>query len=101
MHYNYQSEEIVNPRYYLNPEIIESAYYLFHYTGDSLYYDMGRQYYMDIKEYCRTSIAYAHIEDIRTKEQSDLMSTFFIAETMKYFYLLFSENTPVKFINTF
>ncbi len=96
MIYNYESDEIMNPRYYLNPEIIESAYYLFYFTGDSAYYEMGRKYYKDIKEYCRTGIAYAHIEDIRTKEQSDLMSTYFIAETMKYFYLLFSEECRVN-----
>jgi len=44
----------------------------------------------DVKNYCRTDIAFTHIEDVVTKEQSDQMSTFLFAETLKYFYLAFS-----------
>jgi hypothetical protein len=96
MVYDFRKDSVLNPRYYLNPEIIESAYYLFYFTGDSCWYRMGEKYYSDIKKYCRTPVAYAHIENIRTKEQSDQMSTFFIAETMKYFYLLFSPGHEVN-----
>ncbi len=66
------------------------------FTGDSTWYHMGEKYYSDIKNYCRTSIAYAHVENVITKEQSDQMSTFFIAETMKYFYLLFSSPNEIN-----
>jgi hypothetical protein len=96
MLYDYRTDSIINPRYYLNPEIIESTYYLFYFTGDSTWYHMGEKYYLDIKNYCRTSIAYTHVENVITKEQSDQMSTFFIAETMKYFYLLFSSPNEIN-----
>ena len=96
MVYDYRKDSILNPRYYLNPEIIESAYYLFYFTGDSTWYRMGRKYYSDIKEFCSTPAAFAHVENVITKEQSDQMSTFFIAETMKYFYLLFSRRSEVN-----
>jgi hypothetical protein len=96
MVYDYRRDSILNPRYYLNPEIIESAYYMFYFTGDSAWYRMGEKYYSDIIKYCRTQIAFTHIENVITKEQSDQMSTFFIAETMKYFYLLFSPQHEVN-----
>jgi hypothetical protein len=90
MGYNFHSDEITNPRYYLNPELIESAYYMHHYTREPEYLEMIKQYWEDIKNYCRTEIAFTHIEDVVTKEQSDQMSTFLFAETLKYFYLAFS-----------
>lgn len=96
MAYNYGTDSIIDPYYQLNPEVIESAYYLWHFTGDSLYYRMVEKYYADVKKYCRTDIAYAHVKDITTKEQDDQMATFFIAETMKYFYLTFDPDAPVN-----
>ena len=96
MIYDYGKDSILNPRYYLNPEITESAYYLFYFTGDSTWQKMAEKYYTDIKKFCRTPLAYAHIENIITKEQSDHMSTFFIAETMKYFYLVFAQDSGIN-----
>jgi hypothetical protein len=96
MIYDYGKDSILDPRYYLNPEIIESAYYLFYFTGDSTWYHMGEKYYEDIVKYCRAPQGYAHIENVIIKEQSDQMSTFFIAETMKYFYLLFSDQEEIN-----
>jgi hypothetical protein len=89
MGYNFYRDEITNPRYYLNPELIESAYYMYHYTREPEYLEKIKQYWEDIKNFCRTEIAFTHIEDVVTKEQSDQMSTFLFAETLKYFYLLF------------
>ncbi|MCF8240302.1 MAG: glycoside hydrolase family 47 protein [Melioribacteraceae bacterium] len=94
--YNYAEEKILNSSYHLNPEIIESAYYLYYFTGDSKYFKMGEKYFDDILKYCKTDVAFSHLENVETKEQADLMSTFFFAETMKYFYLLFSEDAVVN-----
>jgi len=90
MVYDYDKKEIVNASYDLNPEIIESAYYLFHFTGDKKYKEMASQYFADIMAYCRTEVAYTCIKDITAKEQKDHMETFFLAETMKYLYLTFA-----------
>ena len=92
MVYDYKKDSILNPFYQLNPEVIESAYYLWQYTGDSLYYKRISKYYNDVKKYCRTEIAYCHIENVVTKRQKDEMETFFIAENLKYFYLTFNKN---------
>ena len=88
--YDYKKGTYNYPAYDLNPEIIESAYYLFHITGDSTYFEMNRKYWSNIKEYCRTDIAFTSIENVITKEQRDYMPTFFFAETLKYLYLTFS-----------
>jgi len=92
MGYDCASGRILNPRYYLNPELIEACYYLICLTKDPRYSADLRQYYSDIKRYCRTETAYAHVEDVVTKRQSDAMSTFFVAETLKYLYLGFSRD---------
>jgi ER degradation enhancer, mannosidase alpha-like 2 len=40
--------------------------------------------------YCRTESGYAALKDVTTKEQADDMESFVLAETFKYFYLLFA-----------
>jgi mannosidase alpha-like ER degradation enhancer 1/mannosidase alpha-like ER degradation enhancer 2 len=90
MVYDYGKGEILHPAYNLNPEIIESAYYLYYFTGEIKYKEMAAQYFEDIMSYCRTDVAFTNIKDVRTKEQNDHMETFFLAETMKYLYLTFA-----------
>ena len=89
--YDYGKREVRGGDYDLNPEIIESAYYLYHFTGKPMYREMAAQYWADIKKHCRTDVAFTSIEDVRTMKQKDYMPTFFFAETMRYFYLNFSE----------
>jgi hypothetical protein len=96
MVYDYGKKEIVNASYDLNPEIIESAYYLYYFTGDKKYKAMASQYFSDLMAYCRTDEAYTCIKDVRTKEQKDHMETFFLAETMKYLYLTFANPKEIN-----
>jgi hypothetical protein len=88
--YDYGAKEVLHPAYNLNPEIIESAYYLYYFTGDKKYKEMAARYFNDIMSFCRTDVAFTNIKDVRTKEQKDHMETFFLAETMKYLYLTFA-----------
>lgn len=92
MAYDYKKEEPTYPVYELNPEILESAFYLYHITGDSTYYNMNKKFWTDIKKYCRTDIAYTAVSDVRTMKKEDYMPTFFFAETLKYLYLTFAHN---------
>ena len=98
--YDYSKNEILSGVYFLRPENIESAAYLFHYTGDRKYYDMGETMFNSIVKYCKTDVGYAEIKDIRTMEKRDDMQSFFLAETMKYAYLLFSDQKQLDFKNT-
>lgn len=89
--YDYGTRTVRHGAYELNPEIIESAYYLHHFTGKPVYRDMAVGYWNDIKQHCRTDVAFTSVADVRTMEQKDYMPTFFFAETLKYLYLVFSE----------
>ncbi len=91
MIYDYQSDSILNREYDLNPEIIESAWYLWELTGEERYMDMLKGYYADLMEFCSTDLAFTAIQDVETKEQRDYMATYFLAETLKYFYLAFAD----------
>lgn len=99
MGYNFGDDEITIAGYDLNPELIESTYYHWYLTRDTAYLEMLEKYYSDIKQYCRTEIAYTYIKNVVTKEQDDQLATFFFAETMKYFYLAFNLDSEVNLDN--
>jgi mannosidase alpha-like ER degradation enhancer 2 len=95
--YDYQTHAIVHAGYPLRPEIVESAYYLHHYTKHSDYQRMGRKIFQDFVKYCRTEEGYAALKSVITKEKSDSMQSFLFAETFKYFYLLFAPPRTLDF----
>ena len=88
--YDYDRDDAVHPNQELNPEIIESAYYLHQVTGKDEYMDMIKTYWADIKRCCKGEVGFHSIEDVRTMEEKDYMPTFFFAETLKYFYIAFA-----------
>jgi hypothetical protein len=86
---DYKSMTVTEAGYQLRPEIVESAYSLYHYTRDPKYLEMGRRMFEDVVTYCRTDAGYTVLRNVVTKEQGDRMHSFLLAETFKYFYLLF------------
>jgi mannosidase alpha-like ER degradation enhancer 2 len=94
--YDYRAERITAPGYQLRPEIIESAYYLYQSTRDSRYREMGRTFLRDLERYCRNDVGYAAIQDVRTKTKRDRMESYFLAETLKYLYLLFAPDRALR-----
>lgn len=94
---NYQTMDVPYAGYQLRPEIIESAYYLHHYTHDPRYLEMGRVFFDALMKYCRTDDGYTTLKSVITKEKDDLMPSYFLAETMKYLYLLFAPESALKF----
>ena len=95
--FDYIKMDTVNPKYQLNPEIIESAYYLYHFTNDRKYIEMGKIFFSDIKKYCRMDEGYSGLQNVATKQRSDLMESYFLAETWKYMYLLFAAPETLEF----
>jgi len=85
---NYKSMKVIAPNYPLRPEIIESAYYLYHFTGDEKYRRMANNFFNSTVKYCRTDAGYATLSDVRSKKQADSQPSYFLAENMKYFYLI-------------
>ncbi|MFH0988952.1 MAG: glycoside hydrolase family 47 protein [bacterium] len=98
--FNYSTMEVASPRFFLNPEIIESAYYLYHYTNDPRYLEMGKVFFEGLKQYCRTDAGYTELKSVITKEKGDRMESYFLAETLKYLYLLFAPPETLDFKNT-
>jgi mannosidase alpha-like ER degradation enhancer 2 len=88
--YDYRAARVTDPRYPLRPEIVESTWYLYRMTGDAYYRAMGARLFADLKRCCRTADGYAALSDVTTHTQADEMPSFVLAETFKYFYLLFS-----------
>ncbi len=85
---DYATMEILNPAYPLRPEALESAYYLWRLTGDGRYREMGWDLFQRVRRWARRPVGYAHLRSVVTKEPDDDMESFFLAETLKYAYLL-------------
>ena len=82
----------------LRPETVESLYYMYKITKNKKYQDYGWKIFEAFEKYTRLDGeygGYTSISDVtnpfNTKPR-DKMESFFLAETLKYFYLLFEEN---------
>jgi mannosidase alpha-like ER degradation enhancer 2 len=98
--YNFMYDTIVWPSYPLRPENLESCFYLWRLTKDEKYLYMGKRMIDDILMKCRTEAGFAHIRDVNTLEKEDAMESFFLAETLKYAYLLFAPESVLD-LNTY
>ncbi|MDP3150214.1 MAG: glycoside hydrolase family 47 protein [Ignavibacteria bacterium] len=96
---DYKTMKISYGSYQLRPEIIESAYYLYFFTGKKHYLEMGKKIFEDLIQYCKTDAGYAALKNVETKEKSNSMESFFLAETLKYLYLLFAPKETLDLNN--
>jgi len=95
--FDYQKMDVGDAGYPLRPEIVESTYYLYQYTGDEKYLQMGKTFFEDLMKHCKTDVAYAGLKSVVTKEKTDYMHSFLFAETFKYYYLLFAPPKALDF----
>jgi mannosidase alpha-like ER degradation enhancer 2 len=94
---DYRKMKVLAPAYPLRPEIIESAYCLYRATGDPRYLEMGRTFFEALVRRCRTDAGYTVLKSVVTGEKGDLMPSYFLAETLKYLYLLFAPNETLDY----
>ena len=87
---DYRTMKIREAGYPLRPEIVESAYTLHRLTHDPRYLEMGRTFFESLVAFCRVPRGYTTLKSVVTKEKGDLMPSYFLAETLKYLYLLFA-----------
>ncbi|KAF2229779.1 glycoside hydrolase family 47 protein [Viridothelium virens] len=82
-----------DPSYRLRPEAIESVFYLYRITGDEMYQDIAWEMFQAVNKATRTVYANAMISNVMSSHVShqDSMESFWMSETLKYFYLIFSE----------
>ena len=87
-------------RYLLRPEAIESVFVLWRVTGDRALPERAWEMFEAVERATRTPLANAALEDVTAgagdtppppPRHADSMESFWLAETLKYFYLVFSE----------
>lgn len=86
---------ISDSSYLLRPEAIESVFILYRITGKMDLLDIAWRMFTAVKKATETEQAHSAILDVNleagTSRKKDSMESFWIAETLKYFYLIFSE----------
>jgi hypothetical protein len=94
---DYRTMKIRYDGYQLRPEIVESNYYLWHFTHDQQYRTNARKMFGDFVRWCRAPDGYAALSDVTRKTKRDSMESFVFAETFKYFYLTFADSSALDF----
>lgn len=92
-------------KYLLRPETIESLYIMYVKTGNPVFRyscifmnlinrEWGWKIWSSIKRYCKREYGFADMHNVNEVRSGndDRGETFFYSETMKYLYLLFSED---------
>ena len=74
------------------PEAIESIFILYRITGDAALLEKAWNMFQAIEKHTRTEFAHSALTDVTVEEppKSDKMESFWTAETLKYFFLIFS-----------
>ena len=67
-------------------------------SADPFYPTAGWDMFKSIQAHCKTPLAHSAIESVlgASPKKVDEMESFWLAETLKYFYLLYSESHVVN-----
>ncbi|XP_056331049.1 mannosyl-oligosaccharide 1,2-alpha-mannosidase IC [Danio aesculapii] len=85
----------LSDRYYiLRPEVVESYMYMWRLTHDPKYREWGWEAVEALEKHCRVDAGFSGIRDVyaTTDSHDNMQQSFFLSETLKYLYLLFSED---------
>ncbi|XP_049323533.1 mannosyl-oligosaccharide 1,2-alpha-mannosidase IA isoform X2 [Astyanax mexicanus] len=85
----------LSDRYYiLRPEVIESYMYMWRLTHDPKYRQWGWEAVEALEKHCRVEDGFSGIRDVyaSTVSHDNMQQSFFLSETLKYLYLLFSDD---------
>ncbi|KAF2833203.1 seven-hairpin glycosidase [Ophiobolus disseminans] len=87
-----------DPRYILRPEAIESVFILWRITGDPWWRDTAWDMFSAVAKATETVYANAAILDVTVigSQKEDYMESFWMAETLKYFYLCFADTDLIS-----
>ncbi|UKZ83938.1 hypothetical protein TrVFT333_011753 [Trichoderma virens FT-333] len=92
---------IPDRRYILRPEAIESVFVLYRATGRADLIESAWAMFNAINSTTSTALANSAVWDItvprdQLPDRSDSMESFWLGETLKYFYLIFSEPSTIS-----
>ena len=82
---------ITTPSYDLRPEVIESFYYAYRITGDTMYQDWAWDAFVAINRTCRIGSGFSSVQNVNTVGGGGFFNqqeSFLFAEVMKYSYLI-------------
>uniref|UniRef100_A0A915PM45 alpha-1,2-Mannosidase n=1 Tax=Setaria digitata TaxID=48799 RepID=A0A915PM45_9BILA len=81
----------------LRPEAFEAWFYLYRATGDKIYQQWGWEAFKAIESYAKLEYGYSSVNNVKRIPVTyrDMMESFFLAETLKYLYLLFDDDKTV------
>ncbi|KAJ8118610.1 hypothetical protein OPT61_g439 [Boeremia exigua] len=88
-----------DPRYILRPEAIESIFILWRITGDPSFRETAWEMFQAVAKATDTVYANAAIMDVNAPgggKKEDYMESFWTAETLKYFYLCFTDTDLIS-----
>ncbi|XP_014282102.1 endoplasmic reticulum mannosyl-oligosaccharide 1,2-alpha-mannosidase [Halyomorpha halys] len=88
----------------LRPEFVESLWYIYQITGNTTYQDWGWQIFQAFEKYTKVPDGYTsigNVNDPKDTKPKDMMETFFLSETLKYLFLLFSNNRKLLDIDKY
>lgn len=93
-------------QYPLRPEVAESLFYLYQATGKEQYRDAGRMMVSNLNTHARTPCGFAAVENVAPSKKPlrDHMDSYFLAETLKYLFLLLDEgevSAPFRNLSNF
>ncbi|KAI5794699.1 glycoside hydrolase [Pyronema domesticum] len=95
---DYRKDIIIKPRDAHNlqrPETVESLFVMWRLTGDEIYREWGWKIFEAFVEHTKTKEGgYTSLDDVTVipPRMRDNMESFWLAETLKYLYLLFSKD---------
>ncbi|KAM7240305.1 hypothetical protein CapIbe_008211 [Capra ibex] len=84
-----------NEKYYiLRPEVVETYMYMWRLTHDPKYRKWAWEAVEALEKHCRVKGGYSGLRDVYFNKESydDVQQSFFLAETLKYLYLIFSDD---------
>ena len=89
-----------NPRAAFNlqrPEAVEAFFVMYRVTGEVKYQEYGWEVFAAFETFSRVDNGYTGIRDVTKMPMTrdDTMQSFFLAETLKYLYLLFSPTDKI------
>lgn len=84
--------------YILRPETFESYFVMWRLTKDPKYREWGWEAVQALEKYCRVPGGFTGLHNVYVIEppQDDVQQSYFFAETLKYLYLLFSDDDLIN-----
>lgn len=83
--------------YLQRPEAVESIFILYRLTKDVKYQKWAYEIFQSIKKVCRVEHGYSGLANIYQEHtKDDFQQSFFLAETLKYLYLTFTDDIDLN-----